>query len=94
MSAEIPEPVEGTIVAWWDEYNDLRAVAFRTDQHIEAGAETYRWYFADNGANGGMDPMEWWELLTEMQGFRGPSELVSHGRLPSSDELLKAPVTP
>jgi len=79
MSAEIPEPSEDTIVAWWDPNDDLHAVAFRTDQHVEPGAETYRWYIADNGVNG--DPLEWWELLTEMQGFRGPSELVSNGRL-------------
>lgn len=50
MSGEPPEPAEGTIVAWWDPNDDLHAVAYRTDQWVEPGAETYRWYIADNGA--------------------------------------------
>lgn len=71
---EIPEPSEGTIVAWWDANNDLFAVAFRTDQHVEPGAETFRWYLSDGWGHG--DPLEWFELLTEMDGFRGPGELL------------------
>jgi hypothetical protein len=78
--SEIPEPVEGTIVAWFDSDDDLRAVAHRTDQHVEPGGEQYRWYIADNG-HGGADPLAWFELLVEMEGFRGPSELVSRGRI-------------
>jgi hypothetical protein len=76
----IPEPPEGTIVAWWDQNDDLRAVAYRTDQHVEPGDETYRWYIVDNDIIGS-DPLEWHELLSEMTGFRGPSELISNGRL-------------
>jgi hypothetical protein len=75
----IPEPAEDTIVAWFDPNDDLHAVAFRTDQWVEPGAETYRWYIADGDGHG--DPLEWHELLSEMTGFRGPSELVSNGRL-------------
>lgn len=76
----IPEPPEGTIVAWWDQYNDLRAVAHRTDQHVEPGGEQDRWYLVDNGNSDG-DPLAWFELLDELKGFRGPSELISNGRL-------------
>jgi hypothetical protein len=76
----LPEPPEGTIVAWWDQHDDLWAVAHRTDQHVEPGGEQYRWYIADYG-QGDQDPLAWFELLVEMEGFRGPSELVSNGRI-------------
>jgi hypothetical protein len=80
VSGVLPEPAEGTILAWFDPNDDLHACAYRTDQHVEPGAETYRWYIADNGSNQG-DPLEWWELQTEMEGFRGPVVLLSQGRL-------------
>lgn len=81
MSGVLPEPAEGTILAWFDPNNDLHACAYRTDQHVEPGAETYRWYIADNGHSGGTEPLEWHELLSEMEGFRGPIVLLSQGRL-------------
>lgn len=76
----IPEPPVDTIVAWWDPNNDLRAVAYRTATDVEPGNEDRCWYIVDNGYTDG-DTLTWPELLSEMDGFRGPSELVSNGRL-------------
>ncbi|GAA0738548.1 hypothetical protein Drose_04450 [Dactylosporangium roseum] len=77
----IPEPPERTIVAWWDHDGDLRAVAYRTDAYVEAGDEERRWYITDDDGSTDGDWMTWPELLAEMRGWRGPSELVSNGRL-------------
>jgi hypothetical protein len=79
VSGVLPEPAEGTILAWFDLNADLHAVAYRTDQWVESGAETYRWYITDGDGRG--DPLEWHDLLSEMQDFRGPSVLLSQGRL-------------
>lgn len=92
-SSDIPEPDEGTIVAWFDGNSDLYAVFHRTDQHKEWDGDRDVWFNADQYERIGEGPISWRELLAEMEGSRGPVELVSHGRLPHSDELLKDPVT-
>ena len=80
MSPDIPEPVDGTIVAWFDQNGDLFAVFHRNDAHKEWDGDQDTWFNADQF--GGMDdrPLSWRELLAEMAGNRGPSELVSRGR--------------
>ncbi len=77
----IPEPPVNTIVAWWDANDDLFAVFHRTDAHKEDDDDPEVWYNADQFDTHDDGPMTWAELLTEMEGFRGPSELVSRGPL-------------
>jgi len=77
----IPEPVENIIVAWFDLNSDLYAVFHRTDQHKEHDDDLDVWYNADQYDTHDDGPMSWRELLAEMEGFRGPSELVSNGRI-------------
>ncbi len=81
MSVEIPEPVENTIVCWFDHNGDLYAVFHRTDQHVEAEGDMDRWYNGDQYDTRDDGPLAWEQLLQEMNGFRGPVELVSNGRL-------------
>lgn len=77
----IPEPTEGTIVAWFDGNNDLYGVFHRTDQHLEHPAEPDRWYNADQWGAIDDSPLSWREVLAEMGGSRGPVELISQGRI-------------
>jgi hypothetical protein len=81
--AEIAEPREGTIVCWFDPNDDLFAVFHRTDQHEDG---PHRWYNADQYDTSYDGPMTWSELLSEMDGHRGPVELVSSGRLHAGAE--------
>lgn len=75
----IPEPPEGTFVCWFDSFNDPYAVYYRTDQHDEATDEKDHWFSA---CQGGDDTVwVWADLVAEMDGWRGPVELVSAGEL-------------
>lgn len=75
------EPPEGVIVAWFDSLGDLYAVFHRTDQHAEYEGDPDRWFNADQFDTHDDGPLTWDELLEEMEGNRGPVELVSNGRI-------------
>lgn len=74
MSA-IPEPPDGSIVCWFDRYNDPVCVFYRSDQHDEDGDQDH-WYQSN-----GDGLLTWAELTAEAEGFRGPVELVSNGQI-------------
>lgn len=74
----LPEPQDRTIVAWFDNNSELYAVYHRSDLNGE-GDE--RWFTADQHNTIGEAPLTWKQLLDEMRGSRGPSELVSNGRI-------------
>lgn len=77
----IPEPAERTIVAWFYPNDDLFAVFFRTDAYCAAETPTSRWFNADAYDGNDPPPFDWPTLLAEMEGLRGPVELVSNGEL-------------
>jgi hypothetical protein len=79
--SEIPEPAEGTVVAWFDGNGDLYGVFHRTDAHKEYEEDPDVWYNADQWGAIDNSPMTWREVLAEMNGSRGPVELVSNGRI-------------
>jgi hypothetical protein len=78
VTTATPEPADGTIVAWLDGNNDLYAVFHRTDQHKEYDDDRDVWYSADQWGSlaSATGPMSWRSLLAEMDGSRGPVELV------------------
>jgi hypothetical protein len=79
----INEPPLGTIVCWFDPHDDLYAASQSTVSHLDAddGDNPRRWLLADAGNSTGEAGFTWPELLDEMEGFRGPVELISNGRL-------------
>jgi hypothetical protein len=77
----IAEPPEGTFVCWFDPNADPYAVFYRTDSYLDGSEDTDRWYNASAYEAHDDGPMSWDELLNEMNGFRGPVELVSKGEL-------------
>lgn len=78
----IEEPPLGTIVCWFDNAGDLYAAYQSTVSHLDAddGDNPHRWLLADGGLSMS-EPCNWPGLLEEMEGFRGPIELTSNGRL-------------
>lgn len=80
---EISEPRDRTFVCWFDPNDDPYAVFFRNDQYLETEGGMDRWHNADQYAGRIDRPLTWAELLKEMEGWRGPDELVSNGELPA-----------
>ena len=76
MSPRVPEPPNGTIVAWYDKNGDPWVVLHRDDDATnENGYGTeLRWWFPVYDQT--EDPQAWAELCDDMDGFRGPVVLV------------------